>query len=141
MNNTNQTVIQQTKSWVEEIVIALNLCPFASQPFHNDSIEYTVNTGNSTEQHLQQLADCFSRLDAGTSNNADIETSLLIYPEAYQDFESYLDLLELANYLLEDLNYTGIYRSQVFIPITVLMEVKKMMPAISLTVRPTRCYI
>ena len=63
-------------------MIGLNLCPFASQPFHNNAIEYTVNTGDSTEQHLQQLADCFARLDDST----DIETSLLIYPDAYQAF-------------------------------------------------------
>ena len=62
MSNTNQTVIQQTKNWVEKIVIGLNLCPFASQPFQNDAIEYTVCTGDSTEQHLQQLADCLPDL-------------------------------------------------------------------------------
>jgi hypothetical protein len=118
VSSTNQTVIQQTKNWVEEIVIALNLCPFASQPFQNNSIEYTVNNGISTEQHLQQLADSFSRLD----ESKDIETSLLIYPDAYHNFDSYpdtggyLDLLYFANYLLEDLNYAGIYQIASFHP-------------------------
>lgn len=116
MNNTNQTVIQQTKNWVEKIVIGLNLCPFASLPFQNDSIEYTVNTGESIEQHLQQLADCFTRLDARINNSADIETSLLIYPEAYQKFDNYLELLDYANQLLEDLNYTGTYQIASFHP-------------------------
>jgi hypothetical protein len=113
---TNQAVIQQTKNWVEEIVIGLNLCPFASQPFHNDAIEYIVNTGDSTEQHLQQLADCFARLDARSNTSADIETSLLIYPDAYQTFDNYLDLLDIANQLLEDLHYTGIYQLASFHP-------------------------
>ena len=122
VSNTNQTVIQQTKNWVEEIVIALNLCPFASQPFQNNAIEYTVNTGNSTEQHLQQLADCFTRLDAKFDGSSDIETSLLIYPDAYQNFDSYpdtgsyLDLLYFANHLLEDLHYAGIYQIASFHP-------------------------
>lgn len=122
MNNTNQTVIQQTKNWVEEIVIGLNLCPFASQPFQNNTIEYTVNNGDSTEQHLQQLADCFSRLDAKFDGSVNIETSLLIYPEAYQNFDSYpdtgsyLDLLYFANHLLEDLNYAGTYQIASFHP-------------------------
>ncbi len=116
MNNTNQTVIQKTKNWVEEIVIGLNLCPFASQPFHNDTIEYTVNTGDSIEQHLQQLADCFTRLDARINNSADIETSLLIYPDAYQKFDDYLELLDYANQLLDDLHYTGSYQIASFHP-------------------------
>lgn len=97
-------------------MIGLDLCPFASQPFQNDAIEYSVSTGDSTEQHLQQLADCFSRLDAGINNNADIETSLLIYPDAYQDFDNYLELLDYANHLLEDLNYTGSYQIASFHP-------------------------
>ena len=97
-------------------MIGLNLCPFASQPFQNNSIEYAVSSGNSTEQHLQQLADCFTRLDARINNSADIETSLLIYPEAYQKFDNYLELLDYANQLLEDLNYTGIYQIASFHP-------------------------
>ncbi|NOQ88820.1 MAG: DUF1415 family protein [Gammaproteobacteria bacterium] len=112
MSDTDQTVIQQTKNWVEEIVIGLNLCPFASQPFQNETIEYAVNTGDSIEQHLQQLADCFARLD----KSADIETSLLIYPDAYQKFDDYLDLLDLANRLLEDLDYAGTYQIASFHP-------------------------
>ncbi|MCK5394593.1 MAG: DUF1415 domain-containing protein [Gammaproteobacteria bacterium] len=112
MVDTNQTVIQQTKEWVEEIVIGLNLCPFAAQPFQQNTIEYTVNSAESTEQHLHQLADCFARLD----ESADIETSLLIYPDAYQKFDDYLKLLDYANHLLDDLNYTGIYQIASFHP-------------------------
>ena len=93
-------------------MIGLDLCPFASRPFQNNTIEYTVNPGDSTEQHLHQLAECFSRLDA----SADIETSLLIYPDAYQSFDDYLDLLDLANHLLEDLDYAGTYQIASFHP-------------------------
>ena len=93
-------------------MIGLDLCPFASRPFQNNTIEYTVNPGDSTDQHLHQLAECFSRLDA----SADIETSLLIYPDAYQSFDDYLDLLELANHLLEDLDYAGTYQIASFHP-------------------------
>ena len=112
MSDKDLIVIQQTKNWVEQIVIGLNLCPFASRPFHNNHIEYTVNSGDSTEQHLQQLAECFTRLDA----SADIETSLLIYPDAYQSFDNYLLLLDLASHLLEDMNYAGTYQIASFHP-------------------------
>ena len=112
MSDKDQIIIQQTKNWVEQIVIGLNLCPFAAQPFQNDGIEFTVNSGDSTEQHLHQLAECFSRLDA----SADIETSLLIYPDAYQSFDNYLDLLDLANNLLTDLGYAGSYQIASFHP-------------------------
>jgi len=112
MNDTEQTIIRQTKSWVEEIVIGLNLCPFAAKPFHDESIEYTVVNGDSIEQHLQQLADSFRLLD----DSPNIETSLLIYPESYQTFDDYLDWLDYANHLLDDLNYTGCYQIASFHP-------------------------
>jgi len=110
--NTTQSTIEQTKNWVNDIVIGLNLCPFAASPFQNNSIEYTVNSGHSLEQHLHQLADSFVKLD----NEAVIETSLLIYPDAYKNFDDYLELLDLANQLLADLNYTSIYQIASFHP-------------------------
>lgn len=112
MSDKDQVVIQQTKNWVEQIVIGLNLCPFASRPFQNNHIEYTINSGDSTEQHLHQLAASFVRLDA----SEDIETSLLIYPDAYQSFDNYLQLLDLANHLLEDMDYAGTYQIASFHP-------------------------
>jgi hypothetical protein len=112
MTPTRQLVIQQTKDWVREVVIGLNLCPFAAQPFQNDSIEYIVDAGNSTEHHLHQLADYFPRLDESPA----VETSLLIYPDAYQEFDDYLDFLYLANLLLEDLAYPGTYQIASFHP-------------------------
>ncbi len=112
MKHTDHKIIQQTKSWVEKIVIGLDLCPFASQPFLNDAIEYSVINGDSLEQHLQALADNFSRLDA----SSEIETSLLIYPEAYQNFDDYLELLDYAHHMLDDLNYDGIYQIASFHP-------------------------
>lgn len=93
-------------------MIGLNLCPFATQPFQNNTIDYTVCNGDSIEQHLQRLADCFNRLD----ESANMETSLLIYPDTFQSFNSYLDFLDYSNNLLDDLNYTGIYQIASFHP-------------------------
>ncbi len=93
-------------------MIGLNLCPFASQVVTDNSIDYAVISGCSVQQHLQQLADCFMKLDAAK----DIETSLLIFPQAYQQFDDYLDLLYLADLLLQDLHYTGTYQLASFHP-------------------------
>ena len=116
MISSEQHIIQQTKNWVKDIVIGLNLCPFASRPFNDNTIEYTVALKHDDnpliEQHLYQLADCFNKLD----ETADIETSLLIFPEGYSDFDKYLDLLDIANQLLVDLNYSGIYQLASFHP-------------------------
>lgn len=94
------------------MVIGLNLCPFASQVVSDNSIDYTVADGNNLEQHLQQVADCFTKLD----KTKGIETSLVIFPHSYQRFDDYLELLYLANLLLEDLDYSGIYQLASFHP-------------------------
>lgn len=108
----DKKVIQQTKNWVQKFVIGLNLCPFAAQPFNNNAIKYCLCHGVSVEQHLHQLVDNLTHLDA----DPEVETSLLIYPEAYQQFDDFLDLLELANHLLDDLNYSGTYQLASFHP-------------------------
>jgi len=105
-------VIQQTKNWVSQVVIGLNLCPFAAQPYEDNRIEYIVCHNNQTEQDLQELAVCFSILE----NKVEVETILLIFPESYRSFDDYLELLYLANLLLDDLNFSGIYQLASFHP-------------------------
>ena len=105
-------VIQQTKKWVSQVVIGLNLCPFAAQPFEDNRIEYIVSHNKETEQDLQELAVCFSILE----NKVEVETILLIFPESYRSFDDYLELLYLANLLLDDLNFSGIYQLASFHP-------------------------
>ena len=112
MNSTTQEVIQQTKHWIQSVVIELNLCPFASQVFIQDQIQYTVIEHDDTEQVLHQLADTFKHLN----NNKQTETSLLIFPQGYAEFNDYLALLDLGNLLLDDLNYTGIFQLASFHP-------------------------
>ncbi len=112
MSILTQAVIQQTKKWIDEIVIGLNLCPFAAQPFNDNRIEYIVSQNNNTEQDLQELAVCFSILE----NRVEVETILLIFPQDYKPFDDYLELLYLANLLLDDLNFSGTYQLASFHP-------------------------
>ncbi len=112
MNTTSQQIVQKTKNWLDEIVIGLELCPFADKVVKNNSIDYTVVDNDDLEQHLHSLADGFKKLDEQT----EIETSLIIFPNAYKKFEDYLELLLLSNLLLEDLNYIGTYQLASFHP-------------------------
>lgn len=112
MASENEQFIQQTRNWVEQIVIGLNLCPFAEPVFKNNQIDYVVINGHQLEKHLESLATCFSKLDESTA----IETSLVIFPDGYRSFDDYLELLYLANELLTELDYGGIYQLASFHP-------------------------
>lgn len=109
---STQQVIRQTQCWINDVVIGLNLCPFAAPVVRKNLVDYLVVSGDNTEQHLHQLADSLKKLDE-TQN---IETSLLIFPQAYKTFDDYLDFLHLANLLLEEMNYSGIYQLASFHP-------------------------
>ena len=113
MDSTTQDIIRQTRHWIKSIVVELNLCPFAADTLQDDSIDYQVITESELEQDLQQLAECFKRLDETTDS---IETSLLIFADRYEKFDDYLELLYLANHLLDDLNYSGTYQIASFHP-------------------------
>ncbi len=105
-------IIQKTRNWVEQIVIGMNLCPFAEPVFKNEQIDYVIIAGDNLEQHLLSIADCLSKLET----SPDIETSLILFPDCYQNFDDYLELLYLANELLADLGYEGTYQLASFHP-------------------------
>ena len=105
-------IINITKSWIEKIVIGLNFCPFAAQPFKSNSIHYEV----VVESNLNAVLGEFSKVCTQLNDDESIETSLIILPEHFDDFEQYLDLVDLCEQLLimEDLN--GVFQVASFHP-------------------------
>jgi hypothetical protein len=112
MNSAAETVILQTMNWINDVVIALNLCPFAEKVVLDNRVAYVVISGDNLEQHLHRLAECFTQLD----EDSHIETSLIIFPQSYEKFDAYLELLDLGEQLLDELNYTGTYQLASFHP-------------------------
>jgi len=106
------TIIKQTKAWLEQIVIGLQLCPFAKHPFSNEQIEYIVCHEKDTEQKLLALISALRQLD----DNQTIETSLIIFTDPRLNFDNYLDLLELANALMDEYDYSGTHQLASFHP-------------------------
>ncbi|MGB0906652.1 MAG: DUF1415 domain-containing protein [Maricaulaceae bacterium] len=105
-------LINQTKKWLSSVIIAQGLCPFARREFDGETIHYEVIETAETSAQLEcVLAQC-EALDADKSR----ETSLLIFPNGLDDFEDYLDLLEIANALLAAEGYEGIYQLASFHP-------------------------
>lgn len=107
-----QMVIEQTRSWIQKVVIDLNLCPFAAHVFNQDDIQYDVIEHDDTKTILHHLIETFEHLN----NNKNIETSFIIFSNHYRNFNDYLTLLDLSNLLLDDLSYSGIYQLASFHP-------------------------
>jgi len=109
---TNEQAIAQTKKWITDVVVGCNFCPFAAKELKQGTIHYVVETGENLNSSLQSFIQECQHLD----DNASIETSLIIYPTAFQQFDDYLDLVSLAESLLEKEGYEGIYQVASFHP-------------------------
>jgi hypothetical protein len=105
-------IIDQTINWVNSVVIGLNFCPFAAKPMLKKQVRFVVVAEDAMEAGLEKLADELAFLN----NSTEIETTLLIFPNGYADFETYLDLVDLAEALNEDLGFEGIFQIASFHP-------------------------
>lgn len=111
-NYTAPEIIQQTKNWVERIVVGFNFCPFAKREVLRNSIRYLVSTPSSMELVMLEFVEELKRMDADET----IETTLIIYPKLFGDFEEYLDLVDMGQSFLQQLGYEGTYQLASFHP-------------------------
>jgi len=107
-----QQHINVTQNWLKTVVIDLNFCPFAGREYERGSIDYVVLESSDTAGLLEALINNCIKLD----QSSEIETSLLIIPNALNDFNDYLDFLAMANELLIQQGYEGVYQLASFHP-------------------------
>lgn len=105
-------IIEQTKNWLESIVVGLNFCPFARRELEQNSIHYAVVRADDMQSCLESLALECERLN----HNQNIATSLLIYPERWFEFDDFLDYIAIADSLLKAQHYQGTYQLASFHP-------------------------
>lgn len=105
-------ISQQTLQWVRSFVIKHNICPFAQHALDKSGLTVEICHAKDKEAALEALMTAIWRLDS----DADIETSLLVFPTLFNDFFHYLDFVDLAEQLMFDQNYEGIYQLATFHP-------------------------
>lgn len=105
-------IIENCRQWVTKVIVALNFCPFAKPVVDTGGVRYKVINERSLEQCLMALSDEIKYL----ATNEKIETSLLIYPQGFESFDDYLDLAAVADALLIDEGYEGIFQLATFHP-------------------------
>ena len=105
-------IVAQTRAWIESVIVGLNFCPFARRELQRNSIRYQVVTQQDSENCLQALVDELVLLDKNTA----IETTLLIYPQVFVEFYEFLDFLEMANTLLKEQGFEGVFQLASFHP-------------------------
>lgn len=109
---TDTEIIAQTAAWIKEVVVGCNFCPFAAREMKSVSIHYEVIRSGNFETCLHALSLEFQRLDGDER----IETTLLLFPDHFEDFYRYLELTDLADKFLTDQGKEGIYQVASFHP-------------------------
>ena len=112
MRNSDESIIESCRLWVEKVIVGLNFCPFAKPVVETNRVSYKVINERSLAHCLMALSDELSALSADEG----VETSLLIYPHGFESFDDYLELVEVADALLVDEGYEGTFQLASFHP-------------------------
>ncbi|MDP4262572.1 MAG: DUF1415 domain-containing protein [Bacteroidota bacterium] len=111
--SASQQVIDQTKKWINDVVLGCNFCPFAASAIKQERVHYYVENSTSPAICLGSFSREMTRLD----NEPGIETSFLIFPNSFGLFHDYLDMVSLAEKRLKQNGYEGIYQLASFHPL------------------------
>lgn len=111
---SEEQIIALTRSWVEQVVIGLNLCPFAKTVHIKNQISYLVSHARDDIGLATDLQNSLALL-AQTSAEK-IDTLLLIHPWVLVDFFDYNNFLDIADAILEESDLTGVLQIASFHP-------------------------
>jgi hypothetical protein len=108
----NEKIINPVRKWVENLVVGLNLCPFAKRELVQSRVRFSVSEAVTEEQLLADLQAELELLDGDKA----VETTLLIHPNVLQDFYHYNQFLNRADSLLAQIGLAGVYQIASFHP-------------------------
>jgi hypothetical protein len=107
-------VIEATRRWIADVVIGLNLCPFARRVFDGGLIRYSATRSTDAAALRAALSDELRAL--GDTPAGEVETAFLIHPLALADFRDYNDFIAEADDLIESVGLRGVIQIAGFHP-------------------------
>ena len=130
-------IVSSTKQWLEEVVIGHNFCPFAKKELIQDRIRFSVfeyqssedeskgqkfpsvrkvRLKSKSEEFIEQALTFLMREVALLDEHEGIETTLVIFDQYFDQFDDFLDLVDVANHFIEQSEYLGVYQLATFHP-------------------------
>ena len=106
--------IEQTRRWLERVVIGLGLCPFAATPYRAGRVAFRTTRARDPDGIYREfLAALMAMLDAG---EAEQETLLFIVPDALAGFDDYLGMLATLEDAVDEVGLAGVIQIASFHP-------------------------
>lgn len=108
------TVTEHTRQWLEKAVIGLNLCPFAKAPHVKNLVRISVSQARHLDGFLEDLDRELQLL--GDTPADELETTLLVHPTLFPDFDTFNQMLDIADAAVVDNGLEGIVQIAPFHP-------------------------
>lgn len=106
--------LETTREWIQAVVIGHELCPFAASVLGAGRVRFALSPARDPEALLGDLDAELARLLR--TPVADLDTTLLVHPDALIDFEAYNDFLDLGDALLRERGCDGVVQLASFHP-------------------------
>lgn len=104
----------QVWQWLDSAVIGLNLCPFAKKPRTNNQIKLVISQADNSNDLTEELLSELTFLADTPAEKTD--TTVIVIPRFLSDFTDYLHMLDVADMLIDQMGYRGIYQLASFHP-------------------------
>ena len=101
----SQSPIAATQQWVTDFVVGLNLCPFAQGPLQQGAIRWVLIEEDDPEQIAEKLLTEVGHLIE--SPRQEVETTLVVLPNSYADFEDFWQYLGAIEELIKEVGAEG----------------------------------
>ncbi|MGY6428052.1 DUF1415 domain-containing protein [Vibrio parahaemolyticus] len=113
-NTDINAITQQVDQWLNDVVIGLNLCPFAAKPQRNKQIKIFVSKAIQEEALLEDIL--LQLIELSTTEPEKLETTLVVVPNMLQDFWDYNFCIDWVEGLIKQQDWEGIFQVATFHP-------------------------
>ncbi|EGQ9122701.1 DUF1415 family protein [Vibrio parahaemolyticus] len=113
-NTDINAITQQVDQWLNDVVIGLNLCPFAAKPQRNKQVKIFVSKATQEEALLEDIL--LQLIELSTTEPEKLETTLVVVPNMLQDFWDYNFCIDWVEGLIKQQDWEGIFQVATFHP-------------------------
>lgn len=111
---TPEQVEQAVQQWLNDVVIGLNLCPFAAKPQRNKQIKIFVSEATVEEALLEDILT--QLMELASTEPEELETTLVAVPNMLQDFFDYNLFIDWVEALIRQQDWEGTFQLATFHP-------------------------
>ncbi|UTZ21613.1 DUF1415 domain-containing protein [Vibrio campbellii] len=113
-NTDINAITEQVNQWLNDVVIGLNLCPFAAKPQRNKQIKIFVSEASQEEALLEDIL--LQLIELSNTELEKLETTLVVVPNMLQDFWDYNFFIDWVEGLIKQQDWEGIFQVATFHP-------------------------